>query len=344
MPQALVLAGDALARGVRNEFLEVYENQYKVMTDRLSGIADLSVPSDKLEELYVHFDSAPYPVRVTPGQTGKTDNFRSYSYAVRNHEFQSAVEWYWTDEEDDQTGGGIIRRAQSAGGNFGSLDERITFQVMTGTTDATLLPSIPTAPDGAALYSATTGGGANRFGVSGGNIFSGNGVANASVIASDVYSAILRMGAFKDTKNQPLLNPTSLQTFTIVYNIANDTEVRKAFEQNLIFQTISSTGVSGATSGVVGAAAPTNFLRDFSNLRFNLYPSQRVTGDDIYVFCSDVNVRPIFVQQRSQLVSFFYDMTKDSGMGIKRTKRMDFLCRKGAGVTEPYATVKIDNS
>jgi len=336
MPQSLILGGDALARGVRSEFLDVYQQQYKVIEGRLANIAKLSTPSDKLEELYVHFDTAPYPKRVDRGQSNRTENFRSYGYSVRNYEFQDGVEWYYTDEDDDQTGGGILGRAQQAGGNFATLKERLIFQVMTSTTDNELLPAIPTAPDGAALYSATTGTGANRFGVSGGNITSGSGVASVAAIQSDVYGAIVRMGSFRDTKGQPLLNPSALQNFTIVYNVANDKVVRQAFEQSLIFQSASS-GTDFA------AAAPSNFLRDFSGLTFTLYPSLRVTGDDLHVFCGDVNTQPIFVQDRMPLTSFFYGMDNDSGMGRIRTKRMDFLCRHGVGVTEPYATVLIDN-
>ena len=42
-----------------------------------------------------------------------------------------------------------------AGAAWATLDERICFQLLTGNVDNDLLPSIPNAPDGQAIFSST---------------------------------------------------------------------------------------------------------------------------------------------------------------------------------------------
>lgn len=337
----LVMAGAALARGVRSDFLQTYTDTYQNANAVISNFVDLDVPSDKIEELYVYNETAPYPQRVEPGEANRRESFKSVSYTVRNEEFQSGVFWYHTDAADDQTGGSILRQARSAGANFATLDERLSIQVLTATSNPRLLPSVPNAPDGAALFSATAGDGSDRFGISGGNIITGSGVATPTAIQTDFYSTITRMGGFKDTKGEPLHNPSSLRNFTVVYNVANDFIFKKAFEQNLIFQ---STGTVGAD---LAAAAPSNILRDLTGqyLSVTLMPTQRVTGDSFYVTCDNVDLKPIFIQQRQAIQEFTYTM--GSGAYTPQTARIegvDWLCRKGVGVNIPYGAVQVDNS
>ncbi len=337
MPGQLVMAGAALLRGARADFKEIYGQTYEPITQMLSGACRLDVPSDKIEELYVYNTTSPYPVRVARGQANQRKPFKSVSFTVPNYEFQSGVEWYWTDPLDDQTGT-VLERAQLAGQNMATLDERLFFQALTGATDPELLPSVPNAADGAGLFSATDGAAADRFGVSGGNIISGSGVATTVAVQQDFYSTITRMGQFQDTNGQPLHSPVSLRSFDIFYNVANDRLFKQAFEQALIFQD---------NSGGDAAAAPSNFLRDLaqrSYLRFNLIPTQRITDNDWYVAAADATTKPIFIQQRMPITDYTFRM--GDGQYTPTTERIegvDWLCRKGLGITVPYSIVKVNN-
>lgn len=334
MPSQLNMTGAALLRGARADFREVYAKTYETIAPLLSGFVDLQVPSDKIEELYVVNTSAPHPQRISPGQQNQRKPFKSLSFTVPNYEFQVGTSWYWTDPLDDQTGT-VLERARSAGQNMADLDERIALQILTGTTDPDLLPAIPTAADGAALFSTTGGDGAARFGVADGNIVTGSGVTDVVAVQQDFYSTVTRMGLFQDTEGQPLHSPSTLREFTIVYNVANDRLFKQAFEQSLIFQNNANTDA---------AAAPSNFLKDLSYLRYNLIPTQRVTDNDWYVSATNVRSKPIFIQQRMPVTDYTYRM--GDGQYTPTTQRVegvDWLCRKGGGVTVPYGIVKVNN-
>lgn len=335
-----VIAGDALTGAVRTAFLDTYAARYKGIEARLSKVMKLAVPSDKLTERYVYFESAPHPKRQPRGQEISTGSFRSRSFTVTNHDWSKMIEWHENDEADDQTGGGLVRQARMVGGNFALLHERVYWQLQLGTTDADLLPAIPNAPDGAALYSATGGDGAARFGATNGNLLGGGGVATSAAVRTDLWKAVAQWRLFKDTtpEAQPLLQPEQIRSFVIEYNAQNDEVFREAFKQPITLKALMN--VAGAEN--VAAAGVSNTILDAA-IEIDLRPTQRVTDNDWFIKLVGVDHDSIFEQSRSPLEEIL--QTKQNSDIARRTGMVGigWKSRSGYGIALPWDRIKINN-
>lgn len=338
MPQ-LVLNRATLTPGIRADFSTAYNHAYTGMYESMKDIADLEKPSDKRSEIYAYYKAAPYPERWPRGTAIPRSAFEAVQFSTANLKWGKRVDWEREDEEDDQLGG-LFPRVRQVGEKFGTLDERVIHQIILGQTNPKLLPAIPNAPDGAAIYSATDGDGADRFGISGGNIITGLGVAQPHLVKTSIYRALMRAAAFLDTEGEPMWGETIVKgRITLLYAMANDEVVRTAVEGGLTMVVAQNV----AATENVAAAAIENVLVKKAGLSFNLAPSPRITDNDIRVFLGAAPHKPIFVQKRTALEEHVAtadtsDTTRDLDIGY-----VTWRCRKGYGVFLPYGTILIDN-
>jgi hypothetical protein len=326
------ITGDALARGLRQEFRTTWRRRFQGMRDAIGTVMELGVPSDKYEELYGYYETAPYPRRRAWGDEVQSKGFRARNYTVANLAWDSSVQWYKHQRLFDQLKD-LERAARAAGDNFATLDERVFYQIMQATADNNLLETIPNTPDGAALYSALDGDGDDRFGVSGGNVITGGaGIATSDDIRTDLFAALTRIAQFQDTEGQPAVDPGIIdEGVCIFYNVANEKVFREAFEQGRTLQVVSGEGVG----------AVTNIIHD-SGMRVTLKPSQRITNDKWYVYVQNFDLKAIFSQEAQALEEF---MQLESNSDIARSKKLEGIfweAIRGFGVNIPLATVKVD--
>lgn len=321
MPQ-LVIAGESFAAGLRSEFLNTYRRRFETVEATLGRIMRLNIPSDKETEKYFYWEAAPHIRRWIRGQAMPGKPFKGVQFSVTNFEWATRIEWHYADRQDDQTKS-LMERSRDLGRSFSLLAERVAFQLKLSSTDLDLLPSIPNAPDGAALYSTAT-----RFEASGGNVVSGGGVATSDAIRIDFFKAIGRMRDFKDGEGQPLWNSTDLDgPYVIIAGSANEKKFRDAFVQGRTLE---------------GGAALTNIILD-SGIQVLLWITPRITDNDWYVFLSQSDIKPLFSQERDGItdnVETFENSDNARRLGIES---IQFQARYGFGVALPYATVKIDN-
>lgn len=339
MPGSIVVASNLLTAGLRSDFWDTYERTYNGMQARLSKVMELNVPSDKLTEIYGYFLSSPYPRRWPRGEGLPNKNFKGVQFSVTNRDWAVRVSWHENDRQDDQTKS-LRDRATAAGEHFATLDERVFFQINTGATDSQLLPAIPNAPDGVGLYSATDGDSANRFGVSGGNIVTGNGVASAGTIRSDFFNAIERFRQFQDTEGQPLWDDSVIDSgYVLFFNVANWQVVAEAFQQGRTMQILQNV----AAAENVAAATPTNIVMD-SGLNVELVPTQRITDNDMFVYLKGARRKPIFKQVRQPIREWFATMDNSDSSRDTKIEYAQWEARFGYGVMLPYGAVQINNS
>lgn len=327
MPANTVVGGDSLARGLRTEFINTWRSRFRGIEAAIGPIMELGVNSDKIEEIYGYYETAPYPRRRPWGEEVHTESFRARNFTVENVSWDSSVEWFKHQRLFDQLKD-LERAARQAGKNFATLSERILFQIMLDTTDTDRLGVIPNAPDGVALYSALDGDSVDRFGVSGGNIISAGGVGSSDAVRIDFFKAITRMGQFQDTKGQPVHDQGILdQSYTIFYNIVNTKVVREAFIQGRTLE---------------GGAALTNIIMD-SGMKIRLIGSQRITDNDMPVFLDSMDPKPIFEQVAQPLDEQIE--TEANSDRARRTKIEGIFWEtiRGYGVNLPLGTVLINN-
>ena len=217
-----------LANGLRTEFWDTYAAvQNRVADSRLSSVMNLGVGATNREHDFAYFESAPHFDLWKRGDEIKSKGMDSISFNVPVYEWGRRVPWSKWDRDDDQTGS-LLDVARQAGQSAALLPERFFFDLIQNNTG--LLPSIPTAPDGAAMF-ATTAGGSARFGATNGNLLTGTGAAAANIL-TDFYSAITQFLQFQDTEGQPLVSDNLLsQPFIIVHPVELTEAMETAFAQ-----------------------------------------------------------------------------------------------------------------
>lgn len=323
-----VLATEALARGLKQKFVNTYQIYAKGSEAKVGMCMDLSEPSDKAAELYAYFESAPHARRWPRGEDRGTENFRARSFEVVNYDWTDGVSWHDNDEQDDQTRS-LPKQAQQAGMSFALLPERVLFQWLNAATDLDLLPALPNAPDGAALFSATDGSGANRFGVSGGNTRTGSGLTGAA-IRSDFFGLKSQAVLAKDTKNQPLLPAEMLEEWVIIYGAHNEESFLEAFRQQITTHIARDGGVSNVVL--------------LGNLVIHLWSTSRITTNNWFARPVKVPHMSLFRQVRQEVRDNLEDFTNSDHVRRTKEKSLFWDARFGFGLALPFDWWRVTNS
>ena len=335
MPQVQITA-QMLSEALRNEFADTYLSvQNRASAAILSEVMDLGgVTAVTRNAIFGYIEAAPHMAHWEQGSSIPTDSMGSTTFTVPVYDWARRVEWHKNDREDEQTGT-LVDQARMAGQSAAMLPERFFIDLL-GDASPTTLPAVPTAGDGAALFSATDGNNQARFGVSGGNIVTGSGVTTSSQILTDYYKVMTRMQLFQDGKGQPLHpDGISQQGVVIVFGAAYNEVYEEAFKQRR----------RGEVLGTDAGVTPSNIVQDASR-DVTLWSSSRITTTDAYVFVKGMPKKPTFVLNRKGLQEFSAlegmnnsDHVRDTGQ-----EYMQWETRQGAGISLPYACVKINNS
>lgn len=336
-PAVQIDAQNVLARGIRNNFVDTYDNAWKDVKAMLSPVMELDVPSDAESETYAYDESAPHPAYWQRGKEIPRAAFGAKKFSVANRDWGIAIDWHENDERYDQTKH-LTVKAKKAGRNFARLPWRCFWQIVNGTTDGKLLPSIPNAPDGAALLSATDGAGANRFGVSGGNIVTGTGTTPAQIQA-DFYSALERILSFQDLEGEELWSDEMLKEgVTIFHGVAASDFFAAAFAQRLNVQVVQN----AAASENVGGATRSNLILD-NGWKVTLIATQKITDNDWYLAADGVDVKPFFQQVSAPLRDNMEDMLNSDNSRRTKNRSIQWDMSFGIGLNLPYGFVKVNN-
>ena len=196
--------------------------------------------------------------------------------------------------EDDQTGM-LKTEPQRAGARMFQLRERVAFQLLTQSSDAALLPSIPNCPDGVALYSATDGDGAARFGVTGGNLITGQTMNSAATIRAGVFAALIRIGQFKDTKSQPIYTDGEIKDVVLFAPFSVYDLYLEAFKWEL------AAGRAVAAADAMPNDALSDYFRQ-NKFKLRIFPTTRITtATDCHVVVNVGKYRAIKWQPRTPM-------------------------------------------
>ena len=223
--------------------------------------------------------------------------------------------------------------ARMAGQSAALLPERFFFDLITGGNST--LPAIPNAPDGASMFATTDGGGGNRFGVSSGNLLTGNGVASVSAIRTDYYNAIEQWKQYTDGKGQPLLSDEVIDSGVVIIHGAANTE---AMEETFLQRR------QGEVIGTDAGATPTNLVQDASR-NVTLWGTQRISDNDWFMFLKNPPKRATFFLDRKGIMEESAvrgennsDLVRDTG-----EEYLQWHSRSGAGIALPFAAMKVNN-
>lgn len=325
---AMTSAIQTLERGALPNFRNAYDRHYKTAADKLSDVMELNMPSSKSIEILPYMLAQPHARLWKDGDPAFEGAARSESFTIVNRTWEIRVPWAVNDELFDQINY-LVPAIRNAGASMPWIPERVFFQFLNGNADPALLPAIPQAPDGAAMYSATDGTGAARFGFVGGNIVTGSGVATAAQIIADLHAAIAAGQQFQDGQGQPLWAPDVLESapVLVVYPAKYRLIFAQAFGQRFI-----------ADSN----AAPSNVILD-ADMKFKLWGTQRLTGKDWYVFFTGVEKRPLVQTLASPIRQYLATMDNSDWCRNYRTNYLQWDWVGGFGLGPVYQTINIHN-
>lgn len=334
-----VIAGQVLANGLRTEFTDTYQVIRNRQADgRIGAVMDLGVGATNRRHKFAYFEAAPHMEQWIRGETVPTDAMGSVQFEVSVYNWARRVPWHKDDRKDDQTSS-LVDMARTAGESAALLPVRFFFDLISNGSDT--LPAVPTAPDGAVMFATTDSGGANRFGVSSGNLLTGTGVASIGAIQTDYYSCLEQWKQFQDGKGQPMLSDETIDSGVIIIHAATRTqEFEEAFLQK-------RQGILGPdnTSDAVTSVAASNLVQDASR-NVTLWSTSRLTGDSYYVFLKNSPKLPTFFLDREGIQEFAAlegdnnsDHARDTG-----EEYVQWECRSGGGIALPYGAIKVDNS
>lgn len=335
MPQVQITA-QMLSESLRNEFADTYLSvQSRQSSNMLGEVMDLGgVTAVTREAIFGYIEAAPHMAQWVRGTSVPTESMGSTSFTVPVVDWAKRVSWHKHDREDEQTGT-LVQHARMAGQSAALLPERMFIDLL-GDASPSALPAVPLAGDGVAMFSATDGSGADRFGVSGGNIVSGAGVTTSSQVLTDYYKAMVRLGLFQDGKGQPLHPDTiSDQGVMIVYPMAYKELFEEAFKQRR----------RGEVLGTDAGVTPSNVIQDASR-DVSMWSTSRLTNTDWYIFVKGMPTKPTFVLNRKAVQEFSALEGMNNSDHVRDTgeEYMQWETRQGAGISLPYAAVKVNNS
>jgi hypothetical protein len=328
-----VIASQLLANGLKTDFADTYIKTRQGLSDsRLGLVMDLGKPADNRLQEYAYTESAPHVKHWRMGDPVPEGAFGSVGFSVEVHNFARRVKWLKWDRKDDRTQS-LYQQAQGVGKSAGLLPERMFFDLISGTP--LTLPAVPLAPDGAAFF-ATTAGGADRFGVSSGNLLTGSGLATVAAIQSDYYAVVEQFLRMQDGQGQPLHSEDIVDAGLVLVHSAEDTEmIQRAFEQKL----------QGVVYGSNTAAAATSNLILDSSRNLTLWGSSRIATGDMFFFLKNSPTKATFSLDLEGVQEFESLEGGTSGDHTKTTgeEYVQWETRQGAGIALPYGAIKVNN-
>jgi hypothetical protein len=327
---AVQVQGNALfIPAIQSNFWGVYQTLQKDADARLAPVMG-EFQSSRSAESYGYATTAPVMRRWDEGGAIPTDAFLSRAFYCRNYKWGVAVPISRVTIADDQLKL-VVARAKEVAGTSGLLKERIFYQLLTNGSvpdNNQLLPAIPLCPDGVALYSATDGGGAARFGRTGGNLNSpGAGQLSAAAVIQDVFTDLQIFAAFQNTQGQPLFPSDSIMKKLLAFhNPAYVGSWTAAINQ--LFNVSSS-----------GNAAPSNVIID-ANMKLANVASAKITNNYSYMFATEIENKAIFWQIREPMTEMYANEGNSDRSREFDENKWYARMRAGAAYGLPYNTVR----
>lgn len=192
----------SLRAGIQNDLMDTWRTEYPTFEQTWKPMLRMLKWTSIRHADYSFKESLPFPKRWDYG-TGRTrQTLRDCYITCTVFPYELSIPWSAWDESDDQLKD-MRTHVQGGARRFMSLPIKFVSEYMNGT--AALLPNLLNTYDGAGMWSAVDGAGANRLGVAGGNIVTGSGLSPAGVM-NDFGQAQRRYLQELDPAGQPIFD------------------------------------------------------------------------------------------------------------------------------------------
>lgn len=330
---SLIEAANSTAHGLESTFLRTYQDAVMIPNPTLDWVMERDIPGTGLTHKYFFWNSVPKIRRWPRGTKIPKKGFKGIQFEVETVDWGEKIEFHYNDVQDDRTKS-LLPHTRTLASDAQKLDERVFFEMISGTVDADLLESVPNAADGTSIFSSSA-----RFGHANGNIVSGTGTT-AALIKDDYYSGLERFALFQDTEGRELFAQGVLEEGVVIaFPVAMLSEFEEAFEQKIQLKIVTNV----AANENVGGAGVSNVIQD-ARRKVTLWPTQFLTGTDWYMFLKAAPVKPIFSVLVDPMTTLVWDLNNSDE--AKETGYLGFgvRMRKAYGAASTFGALKIDNA
>lgn len=254
-----VFAGPALARKIQADYIRQWQTHYEMVKSEYPFVK-FGRGTEDYSTMFGYGTTPTYPSRVNWGDRPDEKPHKYVTWTVEQFRWMSKVVWRTLDRELSNLGS-IESDALKAGDEYGGLFERVLYQIVNAGTDPLLLPTVPNAPDGAAIASATDGTGADRFGVSGGTIVPSQLWTSGQGVQNGLYAALTRMGQFLNPQGFPSCDAGVLKAgVTYIASIQLAEVIHQAFKQRFPSNSTVTAGAVQVSNLVLDAGIPVRLV------------------------------------------------------------------------------------
>lgn len=262
------------------------------------------------------------------GTGRKYQVFRDRKITISLFPYDLTQMWSGWDAEDDQLGD-LPAHVATAMNRFVQLPDTLYSEYLTGVPS--MNPALNLCYDGVALVSTVDGDGAARFGVMGGNIVMGSGVATHAQILTDIKSVRRRFLSMQEPVTGMPLHPpeaVSYDRIRFIIPTALDGIFKALADQDLIY---SDPGINTAQS---------NFLKSKVKFGINQYLTD---ASDYYAVIEHGYWKP-FAYRGPETIDQIQGDVSNSDHAREFNEITSYShCRVGMGPWAPFTIVKINN-
>lgn len=323
MGRSQVEISSAVAKGLRMQFEDVWQRSIGKRDPKLDLCTLFTEKSDGRSETYHSWKSLPRFKKWRDGAAIPNQGFEGVAWSCTNDTYGLEVEVSRNDLKDNRAAP-LLKVIQKLGSDAPTVYKRAFFQVLKGSVDVDGLDTIPTAPDGQALFATTRDGVNPRYGMASGNLLAKSGTGPGNV-RDDYYAGLSQFMGFQDTAGRELFDSDVIDQGVVIIFAASKLQVfETALKQEL--------GLL-ATS----ASAPSNLI---VQKKVDLWPTSYMTGDGFVMILKGIAEKPIFFQPREEMIAYASDVNNSDRARKYGQLTFGASWRFGVGVTEPFGALK----
>lgn len=317
----------SLIAGIQDHLKETWRQSIPVFRKQQELLVRFLPNSNIRNAQWVWKESVPFPSRWDYGKPRQYKLFKDRYISVGKYNFELSIPWSRFDEEDDQLDD-LKPHVEAAVKRYAQLPDVMLSEYFIGT--ASLNPAILNAYDGVGLFSTVDGDGANRFGVSSGNILSGYPLTVADVVHGVMAAQRQWMKMLDPTALKPIFTPddVSLKNITVIGPPeANEVFLKAAESEYLRTDPTNTVSESNVLKGTF--AWETNpYLTDAS---------------DWYAVLKHPYWKPFVYREPSKVESIIADLNNSDRARETGEYSLQTLIRTALAVWMPLTIIKFNN-
>lgn len=327
---AIIGNTQSLRAGIQKALMETWRQEYPKYEQMQKAFLHYLPYTTIRNASYAFKERVPFPKPWPYGKGRKHQGFQDRSIDVNLFPYELTIGWDERDAADDQMKDLKTHVAQATE-RFLQLPDVLIGEYMSGVAVYNY-QGLNLAYDGVGLYNTLDGNGAARFGVTGGNIITGQGTSTTAKVLSDILAVRRRFLQFTEPiTGQPLHNPDRI-TYNQMHFVIPP-QLDGIFNQlNDLERIYTDTAINTAQSNLVK-----------SKIKYTV--NQRlVDSNDWFVVVETPYWKP-FAYRAPQTVRQIFATMENSDLTRETAEEMVF-CDLRLGITPwcPFTTIKVSNS